>query len=71
MQRRLVKKTEEIVERDQIVIEKDKNYIELKNLLARQPGPEVAEQLSLYQQNLKEKTQALKSMAAELNMFQA
>ena len=71
LQRRLVKKTEEVVEKDQIVIEKDKNYIELKNLLARQPGPEVAEQLSVYQQNLKEKTQNLKSMAAELNMFQA
>ena len=66
-----MQKSEEIVEKDQIVNEKDKLYIELKQLLARYPGPEVAEQLSIYQQNLKEKTQALKSMAAELNMFQA
>ena len=27
-----------------------KLYVELKNILARQPGPEVAEQLSVYQQ---------------------
>lgn len=71
LQRRLIHKTEEIAEKDSIVSEKDKLYAELKNLLARQPGPEVAEQLSIYQQNLKEKTHALKSMAAELNMFQA
>jgi predicted nuclease with TOPRIM domain len=43
----------------------------LKNLLARQPGPEIAEQLSVYQHSLKEKTRQMKAMAAELNMFQA
>ena len=51
--------------------EKEKLYVELKNLLARQPGPEVAEQLSIYQQNLKQKTNQMKAMAAELNMYQA
>ena len=47
------------------------SYIELKNILARQPGPEVAEQLSVYQQNLKDKTRQMKAMASELNMYQA
>ena len=51
--------------------EKEKLYVELKGLLARQPGPEVAEQLSVYQKNLKEKTGQMKAMAAELNMYQA
>jgi hypothetical protein len=37
---------------------------------ARQPGPEVAEQLSVYQQNLREKTRQMKAMASELNMYQ-
>ena len=46
-------------------------YVELKNILARQPGPEVAEQLSVYQHNLKEKTRQMKAMASELNMHQA
>lgn len=33
----------------------EKLYIELKNILGRQPGPEVAEQLAIYQENLKRK----------------
>jgi len=71
LQKRLIKKTEEVVEKDVVIQEKEKLYVELKNLLARQPGPEVAEQLSIYQQNLKEKTNQMKAMAAELNMYQA
>jgi len=69
LQKRLIKKTEEVVAKDVIIQEKEKLYIELKNLMARQPGPEVAEQLSIYQQNLKEKTGQMKAMAAELNMY--
>ena len=71
LQKRLIKKTEEVVEKDVTIHEKEKLYVELKNLLARQPGPEVAEQLSIYQQNLKQKTSQMKAMAAELNMYQA
>lgn len=71
LQKRLIKKTEEVVEKDVTIQEKEKLYVELKNLLARQPGPEVAEQLSIYQQNLKQKTNQMKAMAAELNMYQA
>ena len=67
----MIKKTEEVVEKDVIIQEKEKLYTELKNILARQPGPEVAEQLSIYQQTLREKTWQLKSIAAELNMYQA
>jgi len=40
-------------------------------VLERQPGPEVAEQLSIYEHTLKEKTRQLKAMASELNMYQA
>ncbi len=71
MQKRLIQKTEEVVEKDLLVKDKDKLLAELKNLLARQPGPEVAEQLSVYQHSLKEKTRQMKAMTAELNMFQA
>lgn len=35
----------------------EKLYVELKNILGRQPGPEVAEQLAMYQENLKHKVQ--------------
>lgn len=44
--------------------------MELKQILARQPGPEVAEQLQIYQQTLKDKTKQMKGMASELNMYE-
>eukprot|EP00798_Chlamydomonas_sp_ICE-L_P006525 gene6525-3166_t len=71
LQKRLIAKTEEVVEKDLLIQEKEKLYMELKNILARQPGPEVAEQLSIYQANLREKTKQMKAMASELNMYQA
>merc|ERR1719181_610820 len=71
LQKRLIAKTEEVVEKDLLIQEKEKLYVELKNILARQPGPEVAEQLSIYQQNLRDKTRQMKAMASELNMYQA
>ena len=52
LQKRLIAKTEEVVEADLLIQEKEKLYVELKNILARQPGPEVAEQLSIYQVHL-------------------
>lgn len=71
LQKRLISKTEEVVEKGLIIQEKERMYDELKNILARQPGPEVSEQLTVYQQNLKSKTRQLKAMASELNMYQA
>lgn len=71
LQKRLISKTEEVVEKSLIIQEKDKLYNELKGVLARQPGPEVAEQLTTYQQSLKQKTRQMKAMASELNMYQA
>jgi len=71
LQKRLIAKTEEVVERDLLIQEKDKLYVELKNILARQPGPEIAEQLSLYQQGVRNRTKSMRATASELNMYQA
>ena len=71
LQKRLIQKTEEVVEKDLVLLEKDKLYVELKNILARQPGPEVAEQLSVYQQTLRDKDKQLKALLSEQNMFQS
>ena len=60
LQKRLISKTEEVVEKELMIQEKEKLYVELKHILARQPGPEVAEQLQIYQQTLKEKTKQMK-----------
>ena len=46
-------------------------YIELQEVLKRQPGPEVGEQLITYQRNLRTKNTQMKVMISELNMYQA
>lgn len=71
LQKRLIDKTEEVVEKELAIQEKEKLYVELKQILARQPGPEVAEQLGLYQNALREKTKQMKRLASELNMFES
>uniref|UniRef100_A0A7S4B4H7 Uncharacterized protein n=2 Tax=Chrysotila carterae TaxID=13221 RepID=A0A7S4B4H7_CHRCT len=68
LQKQLIRRTEEVAEKDLMIQQKEKLYVELKAILARQPGPEVAEQLSIYQENLAEKQKQLKAMNAELNM---
>jgi len=64
LQKRLIAKTEEVVQKELLIQEKEKLYTELKHILARQPGPEVAEQLAIYQQTLKQKTKQLKVLVA-------
>ena len=49
LQKRLIAKTEEVGEKDVLIQEKEKLYVELKNILAKQSGPEVAEKLRTYQ----------------------
>ena len=68
LQKTLIRKTEEVASKDQLIQEKEKLYVELKAILARQPGPEVAEQLTIYQSNLSEKQKQMKAMTSELSM---
>ena len=69
LQKLLIKNSEKCVKRDLLIQEKEKLYVELKNILGRQPGPEVAEQLTIYQQNLKDKQRQMKAMTTELDMY--
>jgi len=69
LQKRLIAKTEEVVEKELMIQEKEKLYIELKHILARQPGPEVAEQLQIYQTTLKEKTKQMKVTIVNVLQF--
>jgi len=68
LQKRLIEKSEEVVDKELLIQHKEKLYIELKAILARQPGPEVAEQLSVYQQSLQERNKQMQLMNAELTM---
>jgi len=68
LQKRLIQKTEEVVAKEFIIKEKEALYLELREILARQPGPEAAEQLAEFQRCMRSKTKQLKRLAAELNM---
>jgi len=70
LQRRLIAKTEEANEKDLLIKEKEKLYMELKNILARQPGPEIQQELATYRDNLKEKSSQMKKMMGELKQSQ-
>merc|ERR1712050_713611 len=69
LQKLLIAKTEEVVEKDSQIQDKERLYVQLRNIIARQPGPEVAEQLAWYSQNLKQKSAHMKQMAAELESY--
>ncbi|RNF15855.1 flagellar associated protein [Trypanosoma conorhini] len=68
LQRRLITKSEECVEKDMELQEKQRLVTELQNILARQPGMEVARQLNLMQKELGHKNSVMKQKASELNM---
>lgn len=71
LQKRLIEKTEDIVVKEMQVQEKEKMYIELRQILARQPGPELTEQLSEYKRSIKQKVKQMKRLTAELNMAES
>ena len=69
LQKRIIQKTEDVFAKELRIQDKERLYIELKNVLGRQPGPEVAEQLALYESSLREKNAQMKAMSAELDMY--
>ncbi|KAL0483555.1 hypothetical protein AKO1_014533 [Acrasis kona] len=70
LQKRLIHKTETAMERDLVIQEKEKLYVELKNILAKQPGPELWEQLNTLHEKIKKKNDELKHAASVLNMHE-
>ena len=55
LQKKCIQKAEQVAATDSMIQEKETLYVQLKNVLARQPGPEVAHTVVTYQSNLKEK----------------
>ena len=66
LQRRLIAKTEELRQKAGAIKEKETQYGELKTILARQPGPEIAEQLSVFHDNIVRRSSQMKAMDEEL-----
>ncbi|NXA00282.1 CFA58 protein, partial [Nesospiza acunhae] len=68
LQKRLISKTSEVIEKEFLLQEKEKLYVELRHVLARQPGPEATEQLQQYRNILREKVKQIKVLSSELTM---
>ena len=71
LQKRLIQQTEATVEAAQTADEQRKLYEGMKEMLARQPGPEVVEVLSKYERGEREKAKQMRAMCAEMNMLNA
>jgi chromosome segregation ATPase len=71
LQKRLISKTEEVVSKDHEIQEKERLHKELTHILEKQPGPEVMEQLEVYQENYASKMKQMKAMTSELRTYQA
>ncbi|KAJ3326963.1 hypothetical protein HDU76_012471 [Blyttiomyces sp. JEL0837] len=69
LQKRLIAKTEEVVEKDLVITQKEKLYKEIKDVLQRQPGPEIVEELRVVREAVRSKMRECKSLASELNMY--
>jgi len=69
LQKRLIKKTEEIRMKQEEIKQKEKKIEQSKVMLARQPGPETTDTIETYQRNLNEKGRQMKAMQAELSMY--
>ncbi|KAJ3133527.1 hypothetical protein HK100_004357 [Physocladia obscura] len=69
LQRRLISKTEEVLEKELIISQKEKLYREVKDVLQRQPGPEVLEELRVVKDAARTKMRECKALASELNMY--
>uniref|UniRef100_A0A3Q2CVU7 Cilia and flagella associated protein 58 n=1 Tax=Cyprinodon variegatus TaxID=28743 RepID=A0A3Q2CVU7_CYPVA len=69
LQKRLIVKTQEVEERELLLQEKEKLYEELKQILARQPGPEAAEQLQRCRWTIRERTKKLQAVMGNVKML--
>jgi FtsZ-binding cell division protein ZapB len=60
LQKRLIMKTEEVVEKEILIQQKEKLYVDIKNVLKRQPGPEIVEELQVARAAIKSKVRESK-----------
>jgi chromosome segregation ATPase len=66
LQKRLIAKTEEVVEKELIIQQKDKLYHDIKKVLQRQPGPEIMEELQTVRTAVKAKVRESKVVLSHL-----
>jgi len=70
LNKQIITRAEEIDRKDQLIQQREKLYVDLRRILARQPGNEAREQLRLYAQSIQEKKSKYKVMQTELKQYQ-
>ncbi|KAK9712724.1 CutC family [Popillia japonica] len=68
LQKRLLRQSSEAIERERQLKEAERLYLNLRQIVARQPGPELQDQLQKTQKALKVNTNKMKCLVSELNM---
>jgi len=66
LQRRLIAKTDEVSNKEDLIEEKEKLYLKLKKIVARQSGFEMEEPLLKYKDDIKRETEKLKMFKEEI-----
>jgi chromosome segregation ATPase len=69
LQRRFIQKVAEVKEKDKFIDEKMKLHTEVKRILERQPGPEIAQQLEAHQNRLEAQESQIEIMKDEINAY--
>ncbi|KAH1017841.1 cilia- and flagella-associated protein 58 [Dendroctonus ponderosae] len=68
LQKRLLRQASEAVERERQLKEAERLYLNLRQVLAKQPGPGIQDELVKTQRALKQRGDKLKCLVSELNM---
>jgi hypothetical protein len=71
LQKQVILKNKEECEKSNAIAIKEKLYLHLKTILAKQTGPEASQQVDEFKLSLKDKNKQLRHMDTELNMYKA
>ncbi|KAJ8284911.1 hypothetical protein COCON_G00037610 [Conger conger] len=71
LQKCLSTTSKQVEETEVLLQQRQKSYVQLKQDLARQPGPEVAEKIKNYQQTLRDKKTQLRELRSNLDIYRS
>lgn len=66
----MIQKSEEVVEKQDHIIKRDANINDIKKIMKRQPSIEEAKMIQVYNENLKQKSEQIKVMSIEIDMYE-
>lgn len=70
LQKRLISKTEEVIEKEKVVDQKEKQLKDLREIMNRQPGIEEGKQIPVLSDNLKQKSIQMNAMQGEIIIYE-